>query len=140
MQAVFGYIFKVKGALAVAAVCGLCLLAGCGGKNKIPMETPTSGSIHISVDESFQPVIDSEIQVFESSFPDAHITPHYESEAACFRDLASDSTRMIIVTRGLTPEEEKFFEDGPAHLKPTYELLAYDAIAVIVNNRSPDSI
>ena len=37
MQAVEGYIFSVKGALAIAA-CGVCLLTGCGGKAKIPVE------------------------------------------------------------------------------------------------------
>ncbi len=151
MQAVLGNIFKVKAgtALGVAgtalrAACTLlitaCLLTGCGGRPKIAMETPTSGTINISVDESFQPVIDSEIQVFESSYPDAHIIPHYKPEAACLRDLATDSTRMIIVTRGLSAEEETFYEQSPAHYKPTYDLLAYDAIAVIVNPKSKDSI
>src|ERR1700760_2782429 len=86
---------------------------GCGSGNKTPRETPTSGTINISVDESFRPVIDSEIKVFESSFPNAHIIVHYKPEAACLRDLAQDSaTRMIIVTRGLTPEEEKFYKDS----------------------------
>src|SRR5579863_9089529 len=116
------------------------LVTGCGGGNKTPRETPTSGTINISVDESFQPIIDSEIKVFESSFPNAHIIPHYKPEAACFRDLAADSARMIIVTRGLTLQEDSFFLQGPAHYEPTSELLAYDAIAVIVNNQSKDSI
>jgi len=45
------------------------LIAGCGGGgNKATLETPISGTINISVDESFRPVIDSEIKVFESSF------------------------------------------------------------------------
>ena len=42
-------------------------------------------------------LIDSQIKVFESSFPDAKIIPHYKPEAECLRDLTSDSTRMIIV-------------------------------------------
>src|SRR5450631_3049117 len=105
MQAFVGYIFSVKVVLIAAAVCGLALVTGCGGKAKIFVETPTSGTINISVDESFQPVIDSEIKVFESSYPNAHIIPHYKPEAECLRDLAGDSTRLIIVTRGLSPEE-----------------------------------
>jgi len=149
MQVVFGYIFKVKGAFAAIATgrvflitaCGLiCLLTACSGKAKVNVETPISGTIHISVDESFQPIIDSEIKVFESSYPDAHIIPHYRAEAACFRDLAADSARMIIVTRGLSAEEEKFYEESPAHYKPTWDILAYDAIAVIVNPKSKDSL
>ena len=117
------------------------LIAGCGGgAPKGTQETPTSGTLNISVDESFRPVIDSEIKVFESSYPNAHIVPHYKPEAECLRDLAGDSTRMIIVTRGLNPAEEKYYEDLPGHYKPIYDTLAWDAIAVIVNRASPDSI
>src|SRR5580700_2382386 len=115
------------------------LVAGCGSGNKTPQETPTSGTIHISVDESYRPVIDSEIKVFESSFPNAHIIPHYKAEAQCLRDLTTDTTRMILVTRGLTEEEEKWYSDS-FHTEPTFGPLALDAIAVIVNNQSPDSI
>jgi phosphate transport system substrate-binding protein len=116
------------------------LIAGCGsGAKNSNRETPTSGTINISVDESFRPVIDSEIKVFESSFPNVKIIPHYKAEAQCLRDLSTDSTRMIIVTRGLTVAEEKFYSDS-FHLEPTFLPLAYDAIAVIVNKASKDSI
>jgi phosphate transport system substrate-binding protein len=115
-------------------------LISCGNNsNKIPVETPTSGTINISVDESFKPVIDSEIEVFESSYPDARINVHYKSEAECFKDLAGDSTRMIIVTRKLNKGEENFYQDS-IHFVPIYGLLAYDAIAIIVNNKSKDTI
>ena len=115
------------------------LVAGCGSGNKTPQETPTSGTINISVDESFRPVIDSEIKVFESSFPNAHIKVHYKAEAQCMRDLTSDTTRLVLVTRGLTADEDKFYVDS-FHSEPRWGELAEDAVAVIVNPRSPDSI
>jgi phosphate transport system substrate-binding protein len=124
--------------------CRLALsafLAGCngnGGKNT-RLETPTSGTIHVSADESFKPVIDSEVKVFNSSFPDARILVDYKPEAECFRDLTRDSTRMIIVTRGLNMTEENFYKQS-IQFVPIYGILAYDAIAVIVNNHSRDSI
>ena len=119
----------------------IVLIFACNNNNgkKIIQETPTSGTIHISVDESFKPIMDSQIKVFESSFPNAKIIVHYKPEAECFRDLAADSTRMILVTRGLSKVEEKFFEDS-IHFVPQYGLLAYDAIAVIVNIHSSDTI
>ena len=128
-----------KGLLIGIATCWL--LGSCGNPNgnKTPQETPTSGTLNISVDESFRPVIDSQIKVFESSFPNVKIIPHYKAEAECFRDLTTDSTRMVIVTRGLSKEEEKFYIDS-FHLTPTVGPLAYDAIAVIVNNASKDSV
>jgi phosphate transport system substrate-binding protein len=128
---------KRKGIWVGLAISGL--VCGCGNRNVSPQETPTSGTINISVDESYQPVIDSEIKVFESSFPNAHIIPHYKAEAQCLRDLTTDTTRMILVTRGLTEEEEKWYSDS-FHTEPSFSPLALDAIAVIVNNQSPDSI
>ena len=127
-----------KGILTGIVVC--TLLSGCGGKGpKVAQETPINGTIHISVDESFRPVIDSQIKVFESSYPNAHIIADYRPEAQCLRDLTTDSTRLILVTRGLTPEEGNFYNDS-FHLRPTFAVLAFDAVAVIVNKQSKDSI
>ena len=75
--------------------------SGCHTGPYIPVETPTSGTIHISVDESFKPVIDSQLKVFESSFPDAHILVDYKPEADCLKDIYNDSTRLVIITRGI---------------------------------------
>ena len=61
----------------------LVLLAGCGNPNAKEMETTTRGEIHISVDESFKPVIDSQISVFVASHPDAKVNAHYKPEADC---------------------------------------------------------
>jgi phosphate transport system substrate-binding protein len=102
-------------------------------------DTTTSGTIHISVDESFRPVIDSQIQVFEASFPKAKIIAHYKPEAECLRDLARDSTRMIIITRKLNRDEEQYYKDSLTY-RPIMGLMAFDAVSVIVNNNSPDSI
>lgn len=113
-------------------------ISGCGNGNKIPVETATSGTIHISVDESFKPVIDSQLKVFESSYPDARILVEYKPEAACLRDLAKDSTRMVIITRGLSLKEESFYRDSLQ--RPAISgILAFDAVALIVNSHSKDT-
>ncbi len=116
------------------------MISGCNSLHKRKdLDTPTSGTIHISVDESFKPVIDSEIQVFEALHPGAKIIADYKPEAECFKDLLNDSTRMIIVTRGLTEQEEKFYKDS-LHYSPTWDKVANDAIALVVNNKASDSI
>jgi phosphate transport system substrate-binding protein len=138
MRALFHYIIKIKTALAGVGFC-LFLGSGCRNKHVSNAETPISGTINISVDESFKPIIDSEIKVFESSFPNARIIPHYKAEADCFRDLATDSTRMVIVTRGLTPVETKYYREQ-FHVGASFDMLALDAIAVIVNPAARDSI
>src|SRR5690349_7921346 len=103
-----------------------------------PQETTTSGTIHISVDESFKPVIDSQIKVFESQHPDAHIVVKYKPEADCLRDLNVDSVRMVIVTRGLSETEETTLTNK-LQFKPAWGPIAYDGIAVIVNNQVKDT-
>ena len=125
----------------LAIMAGIMLIfSGCSGGNDRPdLDSPGKGTIHISVDESFKPVIDSQIQVFEALFPKAKIIADYKPEAECFKDLMKDSTRMIIVTRGLTDAEEKFYKDSLTYY-PSFAKIAYDAIAVIVNNDDPDSL
>ncbi len=102
-------------------------------------DNPEEGTIRRSVDESFKPVIEEQLKVHQSSFPKAHIIASYKSEADCFRDLQNDSTRMIIVARGLTEKEAEFYKSNLSY-KPQYAELAYDAVALIVNNNANDSI
>ncbi|MEO8413940.1 MAG: substrate-binding domain-containing protein [Ginsengibacter sp.] len=129
----------MKGTLILGAFA-IIIFSGCQGNEKRPdLDSTNSGTIHISVDESFKPVIDSQIQVFEVLYPKAKIIADYKPEAECFKDLMKDSTRMIIVTRGLTDEEEKFYKDSFSFY-PSFDKIAYDAIAVIVNDNAPDSV
>ena len=130
----------------VNSICGLVvaafvmlLVAGCAGGAPQYTDTLTSGTIHISVDESFKPVIDSQIKVFESQNPDAHIIVHYKPEAECLRDLNNDSIRMVIVTRGLSDEELKTMT-AKLSFAPSFAPMAFDAIAVIVNSKAKDSL
>ena len=84
-------------------------------------------------------MIDSQIQVFEALNPEAKIIAEYKPEAECFRDLIKDSTRMIIVTRGLTEQEEKIYKDSLKY-GPTWDKVANDAVALVVSNGSNDTI
>jgi phosphate transport system substrate-binding protein len=116
----------------VAAACN-----NNGNKDQLP-DTRDSGTIHISVDESFKPVIDEQVKVFESNNPGTKILVQYKPEAECLRDLGVDSIRMIITTRGLSDNEKAFVIDS-FNIEPKGMVIAYDAIAVIVNPASPDS-
>ena len=117
------------------------LLISCENNQPIQYlnDTTKSGTINISVDESFKPIIDSQIRVFESSYPDAKIITHYKSEAECLKDLNNDSVRMIVVTRALTEGEENQLMEK-LKFRPIQGKMAYDAIAVIVNNAAKDSV
>jgi len=115
-------------------------LPGCKNKSKGSYDSIKGGTIHISVDESFKPVIEEQISVFEKSFPGTHIDATYKTEADCLKDLFRDtSNRMIIVTRGLTEDEDLYFKDSLKY-SPRWNELATDAIAVIVNNKNNDTL
>lgn len=127
----------IRVAALALLVCSTC---GCGSPApKGPVESPTVGTIQISADESFKPVIDSQIKVFESSWPSAKIIAHYKPEAECIKDLNNDSIRMIFITRPLSLDEEALMKKRIGYV-PVYGKLAFDAIAVIVNKQSKDSL
>jgi len=131
----FGYRWQ----LIFAAVLFFCL-SGCNTPaEQGNRDTRTEGTINISSDESFKPVIDSQIKVFEAKYPDAHIVVHYKPEADCFRDLAVDSIRMVIVTRKATAEEENFLIDS-MRVGPEQMIVARDAIAMVLNKEAKDSL
>ncbi len=134
-------IIKMKRPL-LYGLLGFCLVfLSCNtGNPKVDnRDTPEKGTIRISVDESFKPVIEEQLKVYHGSFPNTSIIVSYKPEAACFRDLQSDSTRMIIVAKGLNEKEADYYESQLSY-KPQYGVLAYDAVAVIVNREAKDSI
>lgn len=125
----------------VFVVLSLIWIAGCTYKNKgKATDSPVEGTIHISVDESFKPVIDEQIKVYEATYPGTTIIVHYKPEADCFRDLYKDTlNRMIIVTRGLTSKESRFYADSLSYT-PVSDAIAFDAITVVVNKNSTDTL
>jgi len=128
--------FSLGVVVAVAVASGLW---SCNGNNKPAeqKETSTRGNIKIAVDESFMPVLNQELHVFDSSYPEAHITAAFKTEKECFEDLYKDSARLIVVSRDLTPAEKTAYQNNDIGFKSLG--IAMDAIAVVVNPASPDS-
>jgi phosphate transport system substrate-binding protein len=128
------------GVISVLAI--QLVIAGCGGNgaNKgVQQEDATHGTIRVSVDESFKPVIDSQIKVYQASFPEAHIIAEYKPEAECLKDLMNDSVRMVIVTRGLSRDEVDGLK-SKLSFEPQFGLLAFDAVALVTNRQAKDSL
>lgn len=116
------------------------LMASCGPSNNSgkELDTPTSGTVHISVDETFKPLMESEIKVFESLYPKAHIIAEYKPEADCFKDLLADSSRLIFVTRDFSKQELDYIRQ--LKITPQSMLLAWDGVALVTNHSNPDSL
>lgn len=122
-------------------LCALALViaaVGCGEtkKSDAPTDTLTSGTIDIDADETYRPVIEEQIKVFDSSYPDAHVNVHYKSENECLADFLKGDVKMILITRELTPDELKIAEDKK--IIPTSLAIAKDAVALITNKQNEE--
>ncbi len=119
---------------------GILLFAACKNEPAKKEQNPeTNKTLHISVDESFEPVITEQIKVFESSYPDVKVIAEYKPESDCIRDLEKDSTKVVIISRELTRDETQYF-DKKIQYKPEFARLAKDAVAVVVNAKNADSV
>lgn len=117
----------------------LALLSACrnkpaGGQT----DTYTSGVIVIAADESFRPIVQEEIDVFEGLFPLAGIVPRYVTEVEAVNLLLKDSLRLAVTSRRLTSGEMNSFNSRkffPQEIK-----IATDGLALIAHKDNPDTL
>jgi phosphate transport system substrate-binding protein len=127
---------------SIALVLSCVLFAGCESyqeKRAKLTDTEKRGKITISADESFKPIVDAQVEVYESNNPGTTIAVQYKPEAECLKDLLNDSIRMVIATRKASAAEEKFLTDS-MKVGPVQVTVARDAVAVIVHPGAADSL
>lgn len=118
----------------------IVLLASCKNASKSNGEKQTlySGNITIAVDESFKPIMEEELQVYQALTPEAEVTPIYCSEVDAIKLLLQDSVRLVIANRRLTDKElasfhaRKFF--------PESIRMAVSGVALITSPQNKDSL
>ncbi len=101
-------------------------------------DTTTTGMVPIACDQCLQPIIQSEINVFESLYPMASINPIYTDEVEAIQLLMKDSVRLAVTTRGLTEGERAAFTNKNMVVRELK--FAVDAIALIVNKENKESV
>ncbi len=117
----------------------ISLIACSNNTPQTAQDTTSAGTIHISAEETFKPILDQQIAVFKSSYPKANFIVEYKSEIECLKDFKQDSTRMIFITRGLNKQEEAAYKNQLG-FTPTFGILAYDAVAILVHQNAKDSL
>lgn len=100
-------------------------------------DTYSSGAISFASDESFSPIIDEQIQVFESIYRDAKVTPIYTNEVDGINLLMSDSLQLVITSRAFTKNELEILKAKT--YSPVSIPLAYDGLSLIINRNNQDS-
>jgi len=102
--------------------------SGCN-KSDSPDDAPTYGKITISVDETFKPLIESEVDTFEKIYTYADVNVNFKPQADAFNDLINGNIRLIIVARNLNKDELDVFNNW--EIVPKITKIAYDAVALI---------
>lgn len=123
----------MKYLLWIAFFAGIAIFVSCEQDKNRLTDTPTSGRIHIVVDETYKPVMDSEIMVFEAQYPNAHIDVTYKPALEVLNDSENDSIRILVTSM---PIDSSYFASfyTKKHYFPKSIILAKDAVALIGNN------
>ena len=91
----------------------------------------TSGMAKILSDESFRNILDQEIEVFEYTYPSAHIMARYTDESSALDSLRHRKADLIITSRDLTAEQREILKKQGRAFRS--RKIAVDAVAIIVN-------
>lgn len=128
--------------LAVVAMMVSCN----GGKKQDPFRKDSKGNtvpvenyVGVAIDETFRPVFDILMKDFRERFPEAFTDPIYVPEDSAIHMLLSDTIRSIVVTRTLS-QNEKDYLMAKYRLVAKEKLFAFDAVALITNLSSPDTL
>ena len=114
-----------------AAIASAMLLGGTSCEQKKATNTSTSGVAKVYCDESFQNVMDQEVEVFEYSYKDANILTKYMSESAALDSLLHQKVDFIVTSRDLTDDQRNILKNqGRAYRT---RKIAVDGVAIIVN-------
>ena len=115
----------------------LGLLSGCGSKpNPEQEEAYQKAASFFAADESFYPILDEELYYFTTQTLDS-ITPLYINEQDAVKKVMKLETWLAFTTRQFTQKERQNLIDRK--YMPRAIPLAYDGLAIIVNNANPDT-
>ena len=124
---------------AVALLAGVATLAACNGPGSPgAQDTPTSGTVAVSVDETFAPILQAQIDTFAKLYPNAHVKMAFDPEEKVMVDLINDKVKLAVVARELNAEEIADF--AKQTIVPRTTRIGIDGLAIVVNRQNPDSL
>ncbi len=115
----------------------ITLLTSCNQDNS-PQDYITYGESKLLADESLYPIVDDEYIVFSNSYKRANIEITYLPEQDVINSLLDDSASVVILSRKLTDNETKHFENKKIIVKSTK--FAIDGVALVTGKNNPDSL
>jgi phosphate transport system substrate-binding protein len=124
--------------LVITSLSVLGILSACQQQSSTGKQSYTKGKVNLVADESLAPIVEDQLFVFGSVYPEVEITPLYKPENALLKDLLNGTAKVAVMTRTLTPAESKYFE--PKQIRIRVNRIAIDGIALITQTSNPDSL
>lgn len=125
-----------KSIAAVTAFALLALLSGCGKKSSSQQPIPLA---KVACDESFESIMEQEINVFEYIYPKEDVVAYYLPENDCIDSImAMGGVKSAVITRPLTEKEVNYLRSNKKLVHQ--QRIAVDALAIIVNPENPVEI
>ena len=72
-------------------------------------DTQTTGRITLFAETSCKPVVEELVNAFQTANPNAHIEFRSGSEKEAFQALFNDTSRVVVMPRGLSEKEKQMF-------------------------------
>lgn len=123
--------------LLIAWLLFICSCSQPTGNSGESEDTPTSGKVRISVDESYKLIFENQSYTFMQLYPYAKVDVRYRSENQALEDLLADSSKVVVLNRNLSEEEKRAF--AAKNIFPRSTKIAVDALALVVNRDNPDT-
>lgn len=124
--------------LATVVACTVGAVACNGPGSPGAQDTPTSGTVAVSVDETFTPILQAEVDTFAKLYPNAHVQMSFQPEAKVMLDLINDKIKIAVVSRELTAGEAADFVKQT--IVPRTTRIGIDGLAIVLNRANPDSL
>lgn len=125
----------IRSLTAAAVIAASIMAVSCGKKN----EQKPSTLAKIACDESFENIMEQEIDVYEYIYPKEDVLAYYVPENAAIDSImAMGGVKAAVITRPLTNQEVSFLRSNKKVVHQ--QRIAVDALALIVNPANPVEI
>ena len=121
----------------VGLTLSLGLFLACGNKPKsLPYDYEAAAKAFTS-DESFFPILDEELEVYHALHAQGELEAIYTDQEDAIRRLMKNEVWLAFTTRRLSQREMDGLKSKS--FMPRIIPIAYDGLAIIVNNSNPDT-
>lgn len=114
----------------------ILVVLGCNKKKDENIPTYSKGNLTVLTDESFKSVTQALTEGYMINYPDTHIKVETKKEDLGFLDLLDNKAKLIVMSRSLSKEEIKAYEEK-VDLKYMPARFAADAVVFVVPKSSP---